>query len=47
MFFRHPVTPVAPWSFMFGMLMIFVSRRDTSRMMFDRVSSSPKRSASR
>jgi hypothetical protein len=46
MFLRQPVAPVAPWSFMFGTLMILVSFWETSLIMFERVSSSPKRSAS-
>ena len=40
------MTPVAPWSFMFGTLMILVTRSLTSRIMFERVSSSPKNCAS-
>ena len=43
MFFRQPVTPDAPWSFMFGTLMIFVNSSLTMRSRNDRVSSSPKK----
>ena len=40
------MAPTAPWSFMFGMLTILVSRCETRRIMFERVSSSPKKSTS-
>ncbi len=40
------MAPVAPWSFMFGMLTILVSLCETRRIMLERVSSSPKKSTS-
>ena len=45
-FFKQPVTPAARCSFMVGTLITFVNFSETSRMRFDRVSSSPKKSAS-
>ncbi len=41
-FFRQPVTPAAPWSFMLGTLMILVNVPVTGLDRLERVSSSPK-----
>src|SRR6185295_9500105 len=43
MFLRQPVTPAAPWSFMFGTLMILVKFSEIRRIRLERVSSSPKK----
>src|ERR1700741_1645549 len=43
-FFRHPVTPLAEWSFRVGTLIILSTPFATTLAIYDRVSHSPKKS---